>query len=60
MNVQNCNNNPLNLDVKQLNKMIKLYYFYTLKTLRDGQGKTKTYYGMSYREKDLFLRDGKN
>ena len=42
-----CNNNLLILDVKQLNKIIKLYYFYTLKALLDGQGKIKMYYGMS-------------
>ena len=41
------NNNLLILDVKQLNKIIKLYCFYTLKTLWDGQGKIKMYYGMS-------------
>ena len=42
-----CNNNPLTLDVKQLNKIIKLYYFHTLKALWDDQGKIKMYYGMS-------------
>ena len=26
---------------------MKLYYFHTLKALRDGQGKIKKYYGMS-------------
>ena len=36
-----CNNNILKFDVKQLNKIMKLYYFYTLKTLWDGQGKIK-------------------
>ena len=35
------------MDVKQLNKIIKLYYFHTLKALRYGQGKIKMYYGMS-------------
>ena len=30
-----CNNNPLTLDVKQLNKIIKVYHFHTLKTLWD-------------------------
>ena len=39
-----CNNNLLILDVKQLNKIMKLYY---LKVLWDGQGKIKMYYGMS-------------
>ena len=34
------------LGVKQLNKIVKLYYFYTLKSLWDGQGKIKMYYGM--------------
>ena len=28
-----CNNNLLILDVKQLNKIMKLYYFYSLKAL---------------------------
>ena len=42
-----CNNNPLTLDVKQLNKIIKLYYFYILKAVWDGKGKIKIYYGMS-------------
>ena len=41
------NNNLLILDVKQLNKIIKLYCFYTLKALWDGQGKIKMHYGMS-------------
>ena len=36
-----CNNNVLILDVKQLNKIMKLYYFYTLKALWDGQGKSR-------------------
>ena len=35
------------LDVKQLHKIMKLYYFYTLKALWDPQGKIKMYYGMS-------------
>ena len=49
-----CNNNLLNLDVKQLNKiMIKLSYFYTLKALWDGQSKIKMYYGMSRFKKQL-------
>ena len=65
-----CNNNLLILGVKQLNKIMQLYYFYPLKALWDGQGKIKMYYGMarvklrcimgcpelksSYREKGLF------
>ena len=36
-----CNDNQLILDVKQLNKIMKLHYIYTLKTLWDGQGKIK-------------------
>ena len=53
-----CKNNLLILDVKQLNKIVKLYYFYTLKKLWDSQGKIKMYYGMSrvknsYQEKGL-------
>ena len=55
MNVQTnyCNNSLLILDVKQLNKIMKLYYFYTLKALWDGQGKIKMYYGMSRVKKQL-------
>ena len=41
------NNNLLIVDVKQLNKNMKLYYFHALKALWDGQGKIKMYYGMS-------------
>ena len=48
-----CNNNPLALGVKQLNEIIKLYYFYTLKALWDGQGKIKMYFGMSKVKKQL-------
>ena len=48
-----CNNNPLILDVKQLNKIMKLYYFHALKALWDGQGKIKMYYGMSRVKKQL-------
>ena len=32
---------------------MKLYYFYTLKALWDGQGKIKMYYGMSMVKKQL-------
>ena len=55
MNIQtnDCSNNLLILDVKQLNKIVKLYYFYTLKALWDGQGKIKMYYGMSRVTKQL-------
>ena len=40
------------LDVKQLNKIVKLSYFDALKALWDGQGKIKMYYGLkrSYRD----------
>ena len=48
-----CNNNPLTLGVKQLNKIIKLYFFHTLKALGDGQGKIKMYYRMSRVKKQL-------
>ena len=48
-----CDNNPLTLDVKQLNKIVKLYYFHTLKALWDGQGKIKMYYRMSRVKKQL-------
>ena len=56
MNVQTnyCNNNLLLLDVKQLNKIMKYYYFYTLKALWDGQGKIKMYYEMSRVKKQLW------
>ena len=42
---------------------MKLYYFYTLRALCDGQGKIKTYYGMSrvkssYQEKGLLKKRG--
>ena len=48
VNVQTnyCNNNLLILDVIKLIKIMKLYYFYTLKVLGGGQGKIKMYYGM--------------
>ena len=48
-----CNNNLLILDVKQLNKIIKHYYFHTLKALWNGQGKIKMYYEMSRVKKQL-------
>ena len=48
-----CNNNLLILDVKQLNKIIRLYYCHTLKALWDGQGKIKMYYGMLRVKKQL-------
>ena len=53
-----CNNNPLALGVKQLNEIIKLYYFYTLKALWDGQGKIKMgcpRLKSSYRKKGLLM-----
>ena len=56
MNVQTnyCNNNLSILDVKKkLKKIMKPYYFYTLKALRDGRGKIKLYYGMSRVKKQL-------
>ena len=54
------NNNQFILDVKQLNKIMKLYYFHTFKALRDGWGKIKMYCGCpglksSYQEKGLFM-----
>ena len=42
-----CKNSQLVLDVKQLNKIMKLYYFHALKALWDDRGKIKMYYGMS-------------
>ena len=54
-----CHNNLLILDVKQLNKIMKLNGSYTLKALWDRLGKIKMYYAMSglkssYLEKGLF------
>ena len=51
-----CNNNLLILDLKQLNKIIKLYYFHTLKALWDDQGKIEMYYGMSRVKKQLLRK----
>ena len=48
-----CNNNLLLVDVRQLNKIMKLYYFYTLKAPWDDQGKMKIHYGMSRVKKQL-------
>ena len=49
-----CNNNiPLTLDVKQLNKTIKRYYFHNFKALWDGKSKTKMYYGIFRIKKQL-------
>ena len=45
-----CNNNLLILDVKQLNKIMKLYY---LRALWDGQGKIKMYFRMFRVKKQL-------
>ena len=47
------NNNLLILDVKQLNKIVKICYLHTLKALWDDQGKIKMYYGMSKVKKHL-------
>ena len=47
------NNNLLILDVKQLNKIMKVYYFHNLKELWDGQGKIKMYYRVSRVKKKL-------
>ena len=41
------------MNVKQLNKITKRYYFYTLKALWDGQGKIKMHCGMSRVKKQL-------
>ena len=35
------------MSIKQLNKIMKLYYFHVLKALWNGQGEIKMYYGMS-------------
>ena len=48
-----CNDNLLILDVKKSNKIMKLYYFYTLKALWNGQDKIKMYYEMSRVKKQL-------
>ena len=47
------NNNLLLLDVKQLNRTMKLYYFYTLKALWNSQGKIKIHYGIPRVKKQL-------
>ena len=41
------------MDVKQLNKIMKLNYFDTLKALSDDQGKIKMYSRMSRVKKQL-------
>ena len=51
-----CNNNLLIVDVKQLNKIRKLYYFHALKALWNDQGKIKMYYGMSRAKKQLSVK----
>ena len=38
-----CHNNLMILNVKQLSKIIRLYYFHTLRALWDYQGKIKMY-----------------
>ena len=53
-----CYKKLLILDVKQLNEIMKLYCFHTLKALWDGQGKIKIYYGMS-RVKSSYWEKGK-
>ena len=55
VNVQTnyCHNKLLILDIKQLNKIMELYYLCTLKALLDGQGRFKMYYGMSRVKKQL-------
>ena len=55
VNVQTnyCNNNLFIVDVKQLTKFMKIYYFHTLKALWDGQGKIKMHYGVSRVKKQL-------
>ena len=39
--------------LEQLYKIMKIYYFYTLKVLWCGQGKIKMYYGISRVKKQL-------
>ena len=43
----------MTLDEKQLNEIIKLYYFHTLKALWHCQGKINVYYRMSRVKKHL-------
>ena len=61
VNVQSnyCNTNLLILDVKELNKIMKLYYVYTLKALWDSKGKIRMYYGMSRVKKQQGKKSGK-
>ena len=50
----NCyNNNLLILDLKQLDKIMKFYFFHTVKTVWDSQGKSKMYYTVSSVKKQL-------
>ena len=48
-----CNNDLLILDLKQLNKLMKIYYFHALKALLDSQGEIKMYYEMPTVKKQL-------
>ena len=48
-----CNNSHFILDVKQLNQIMKVYYFHALKALWDGQGKIKMYHEMLRFKKQL-------
>ena len=55
MNVQTnyCSNNLLIIDVKQLSKIMQIYYFQALKALWNSQDKIKMHYGMSRVKKQL-------
>ena len=48
-----CKNNLLILDLKQLGKIMKFYYFHTVKAVWDSQGKSKLYYTVSSVKKQL-------
>ena len=48
-----CNNDLLILDLKQLNELMKIYYFHALKALLDSQGEIKMYYEMPTFKKQL-------
>ena len=48
-----CKNILLILDLKQLDKIIKFYYFHTVKAVWYSQGKSKLYYTVSRVKKQL-------
>ena len=53
-----CHNDLLILDLKQLNKIMKLYYLHALKALLDSHGKIKIYNGISLELKSSYKEEG--